>query len=88
MTAGKWTTFKVTITGTGSVAVTLTPAKRLFLDEVLAVDPNTTTGIKSLTTAPSPKGEGNGYLYNLNGQRVGKDYKGIVIKNGRKYLMK
>ena len=86
MTAGKWTTFKVTITGTGSVAVTLTPAKRLFLDEVLAVDPNATTGINSLTTAPSPKGEKSSYLYNLNGQRVGKDYKGIVIKNGRKFF--
>jgi hypothetical protein len=85
MTAGKWTTFKVTITGTGSVAVTLTPAKRLFLDEVLAVDPNTTTGI-SLIPAPSPKEEKSSYLYNLNGQRVGKGYKGIVIKNGRKFF--
>lgn len=27
-------------------------------------------------------------LYNLAGQRVGKDYKGVVICNGRKYLQK
>jgi hypothetical protein len=26
--------------------------------------------------------------YNLSGQRVGKDYKGIVIKNGKKYVQK
>ena len=26
--------------------------------------------------------------YNLSGQRVGKDYKGIVIKNGKKYIIK
>ncbi len=26
--------------------------------------------------------------YNLAGQRVGKDYKGIVIKNGKKYIIK
>lgn len=26
------------------------------------------------------------YIYNLAGQRVGEDYKGIIIKNGKKYL--
>ena len=30
----------------------------------------------------------NGATYNLAGQRVGKDYKGIVITNGRKVLIK
>lgn len=27
-------------------------------------------------------------LYNLQGQRVGKNYKGIIVKNGKKYLRK
>ena len=27
-------------------------------------------------------------VYNLQGQRVGKDYRGVVIQNGRKYLQK
>ena len=27
-------------------------------------------------------------IYNLSGQRVSKDYKGIVVKNGRKYIVK
>ena len=30
----------------------------------------------------------NGAIYNLAGQKVGKDYKGIVIVNGRKYIQK
>ena len=30
----------------------------------------------------------NGAIYNLAGQKVGKDYKGIVIMNGRKYIQK
>lgn len=30
----------------------------------------------------------NHIIYNLNGMRVGTNYKGIVIRNGKKYLMK
>ena len=30
----------------------------------------------------------NGAIYNLAGQRVSKDYKGIVVKNGKKYITK
>ena len=30
----------------------------------------------------------NGVMYNLAGQKVGKDYKGIVIQNGRKFMQK
>jgi hypothetical protein len=40
-------------------------------------------GIENLTPARS---EGKDLLYNLAGQKVGKDYKGIVIMNGRKVL--
>ena len=27
-------------------------------------------------------------VYNLSGQRVGSNYKGLIIKNGRKYIAK
>lgn len=27
-------------------------------------------------------------LYNLAGQKVGKDYKGVVIQNGKKFILK
>ena len=32
--------------------------------------------------------ENNGVAYNLAGQKVGKDYKGVVIMNGRKMIQK
>ena len=45
-----------------------------------------TTGINGITASDA---EQNGTaLYNLAGQRVAKGYKGLVIKNGKKYLMK
>ena len=43
------------------------------------------TGIESLTPALS---EGEGAVYNLNGMRVDDNYKGIVIKNGKKFYQK
>lgn len=45
-----------------------------------------TTGINGITAIDA---EQNGTaLYNLAGQRVAKGYKGLVIKNGKKYLVK
>jgi hypothetical protein len=46
---------------------------------------NTVTGIESTAVAEA---EEDGVLYNTSGQQVTKDYKGIVIKNGKKYLNK
>jgi len=42
-----------------------------------------TTGI----TAVSAERHDNA-VYNLSGQRVGNDFRGIVVKNGRKYIQK
>ena len=42
-------------------------------------------GIESLTSNRLPL---NANRYNLSGQRVGNDYKGIIIANGKKYLVK
>lgn len=45
-----------------------------------------TTGINGIIASDA---EQNGtVLYNLAGQRVAKGYKGLVIKNGKKYLVK
>lgn len=44
------------------------------------------SGISSLTPTPTP--EDNGFLYNIAGQRVSSSYKGIVIKNGKKVVIK
>ncbi len=53
------------------------PAKLNFYDEE-------TTGITNVNAAES----NDGTLYNLAGQKVNAAYKGIVIKNGKKYLVK
>ena len=45
----------------------------------------TATGVEAPVAAEV---EEDGVYYNLNGQVVTKDYKGIVIKNGKKYLNK
>ena len=50
----------------------------------MVFDDEETTGI-SLTPALS---EGEGAVYNLNGQRVNASHKGIVIKNGKKLFVK
>jgi hypothetical protein len=49
----------------------------------IGVDPNAA----GISVAKAEK-NGNGLVYNLAGQRVGKDYKGLVIKNGKKFVIK
>lgn len=44
------------------------------------------TGIKSAVAKEETTGKD--VLYNLAGQRVNADYKGVVIKNGKKYILK
>lgn len=53
---------------------------------------NAATGIQSVSDSPEgertkafPR-EGVDGAYNLNGQRVNASYKGIILKNGRKYM--
>ena len=44
-----------------------------------------TTGIDHVKTADRA---GDGKAYDLSGSRVNESYKGIVIKNGKKYIQK
>lgn len=46
---------------------------------------NTTTGISKVENLKVAK---DGKCFNLAGQQVGKGYKGIVIKNGKKMVIK
>ncbi len=46
-----------------------------------------TTGINAIESGPVSK-DNDAPSYNLNGQRVGENYKGLVIKNGRKVIVK
>lgn len=54
--------------------------------EVIVYDESVITGIKNLDPQPSQNSRGDGSVYNLRGQKVGDNYRGLVIKNGRKYL--
>ena len=44
--------------------------------------------IKGITDNVKAQTAGSKQAYNLAGQKVGNNYKGIVIKNGKKYLKK
>ena len=56
-------------------------------DEKVVTSPETAnpTGISHVTTSNKPA---DNRRYNLNGQRVGSDYRGIVIVNGKKVVLK
>ena len=54
------------------------------LTKAVVIDPIAVVGID----APSVASPSSSVMYNLSGQRVSDDYKGVVIKNGKKVLMK
>ena len=64
--------------GDGTWTLTMTAE-----DVTITVD-DTATGVTDLNAA-KPRG---GQRYNLMGQPVGKDYKGIVIEDGRKAIVR
>ena len=49
-------------------------------------DEGMTTGVRNLTPASSPKGEGS--IYTLSGQKVQQPQKGLYIVNGKKVVLK
>ena len=57
---------------------------RHIIKKVQVFDLDATTGIQEMKVAKTV----NTGLYNLSGQRVGLNYKGVVIQNGKKYLQK
>jgi len=52
---------------------------------VTKITSTSTTAINNIVSSSAMK---NDAVYNLAGQKVGKDYKGIVIKNGKKIVVK
>ena len=69
------------------VSSKLTPAAGSKGVEFVFVEDNETTAIDSIENGEL-RIENSDYIYNLSGQRVSKDYKGIVVVNGKKYLNK
>lgn len=80
----EWNDCTLNFIGKGETTITFSATKRFYLDEVLVM-PNNETGIENIT---GKQKEDNKNVYNLSGQRVAADYKGIVIRNGKKYLNK
>ena len=58
--------------------------KKAFLRSV-KITTVSATGIKNVQTIEVNE---KAPIYNLAGQRVGKDYKGVVIQNGKKFIKK
>ena len=65
--------------------VSLTATTNQVRASKIVVTIDASTGIKEVENR---KEDANAPLYNLAGQRVGKDYKGVVIKNGQKYIQR
>lgn len=63
----------------------LQPSNNTSNSKVFLFVEDSTTGISDIRTDES---HNDGRIYNLAGQVVDESYKGIVIKNGRKYLAK
>lgn len=58
--------------------------KKAFLRSV-TITSVTAAGIKNVQTIEVNE---NAPIYNLAGHRVGKDYKGVVVQNGKKFIKK
>lgn len=59
------------------------PYLKIFAEKEFTVGDSPVTGIKSVNAASN-----DGRLYNLAGQRVGNDYRGITVNGGSKYIKK
>ena len=56
-----------------------------IIKELAPISAPVPTGINNITTEAT---DANAPAYNLSGQRVGKNAKGVLIKNGKKYVVK
>ena len=58
----------------------------IFLDNITVEEVTVTDGISAISS--DKDGDGNAPVYNLAGQRVDRNYRGIVIIDGKKMLRK
>lgn len=90
--AGQWTPITVTLTGSGYVALTFTPTKRFFLDEVsvysMVSDESDegNTGEADGIHMTKADGAAGGTIHDLAGRRVTRPTRGIHIMGGKKVL--
>jgi len=75
----------VTWTGDKNSVEFKTPAHQVRVKKITVTLKNDPTGINEVSNGTVNE---NAPIYNLAGQRVGKDYKGVVIQNGKKFIKK
>ena len=80
-------TDKVNVTWTGdkNSVVFNTPKHQVRVKKITVTLKNDPTGINEVSNGTVNE---NAPIYNLAGQRVGKDYKGVVVQNGKKFIKK
>ena len=87
MTNKQWTSFTLTLTGTGTIRLKFTPAKRFFLDEVLVTaNSNDPTGIAPTYHSPIT----THHYYTLDGRMLQgiPTQKGVYIYKGKKVVVR
>lgn len=87
LTAGQWNDCKAVITvgEKANIRFRASSKGRWFLDEVMIQKAD--ADAIDVVTVPSAANKNAG-AYNLNGQKVGAGYRGITIKNGKKFFVK
>lgn len=87
LVAGKWNecTTTITVGATANIRFRAPSKGRFFLDEVAILPKDAADAITPIVITQSGMQSNS---FNLSGQKVGNDYRGIVIKNGKKYLVK
>ena len=75
----------VTWTGDKNSVEFKTPGHQVRVKKITVTLKNDPTGINEVNNGTVNE---NAPIYNLAGQRVGKDYKGVVIQNGKKFIKK
>ena len=75
----------VTWTGDKNSVEFKTPGHQVRVKKITVTLKNDPAGINEVSNGTLKE---KAPIYNLTGQRVGKDYKGVVIQNGKKFMKK
>lgn len=84
LTEKEWTDINVEISGAGQGRICFRPDCRIYLDEVI-VKSTESSAIDNVTFS-SPTENTASATYNISGQRVGDNFRGISIQNGKKII--
>lgn len=86
LTSKTWQDYSVRIIGSGKMSLNFTSnSRRFFLDEICVMPYEETDAIENVSASQHVNNSTSQY-FNLAGQRVSKDYKGVAIKNGKKVM--